>query len=127
MKLLKNLKTTKACGLDNIPNRLLKVAAPFIYLHLASLFNLSIKVGIFPAELKKAKISPIFKSGERDISDNYRPISVLTSIATVFERLIYDQLYAYITHNNLIDSRQSGFRSLHSTMTALLDMNNDWC
>ena len=127
LKLLKNLKTTKACGLDNIPNRLLKVAAPFIYLHLASLFNLSIKVGIFPAELKKAKISPIFKSGERDISDNYRSISVLTSIATVFERLIYDQLYAYLTHNNLIDSRQSGFRSLHSTMTALIDMNNDWC
>ena len=69
----------------NIPNRLLNVAAPFIYLHLASLFNLSIKVGIFPVELKKAKISPIFKSGERDIFDNYRPISVLTSIATVFE------------------------------------------
>ena len=68
-----------------------------------------------------------FKSGERNDPNNFRPISVLPTIARVFERLVYEQMYTYFTENNLIQPRQSGFRSLHSTVTALLDMTNQWC
>ena len=68
-----------------------------------------------------------FKSGERNDPNNFRPISVLSSIARVFERLVYEQMYTYFTENNLIQPRQSGFRSLHSTVIALLYMTNQWC
>ena len=70
---------------------------------------------------------PLFKSGERYDPNNFRPISVLPTIARVFERSVYEQMYAYFTENNLIQPRQSGFRSLHSTVTALLHMTNQWC
>ena len=52
---------------------------------------------------------------------------VVPTTARVFERLVYEQIYAYFTENNLIQPRQFGFRSLHSTVSALLDMTNQWC
>ena len=58
---------------------------------------------------------------------SYRPISVLPSIARVFERILFEQIYRHLSNNKLLYSRQSGFRSLHSTVSALLDMTNDWC
>ena len=58
--------------------------------------------------------------------NNYRPISIVPIVAKVFERIIYDQVYGYLTENNLISSQQSGFRSLHSTVTALLEATNNW-
>ena len=69
----------------------------------------------------------MFKAGERNDPNNYRPISILSTISRVFEKLVYEQIYNYLTKNNLSDSRQSGFRSLHSTVTALLDLTNQWC
>ena len=70
--------------------------------------------------------NPLFKQGERLDLNNYRPISVIPVVAKVFERIIYDQLYDYLTENNLISSHQSGFRSLHSTVTALLEATDNW-
>lgn len=60
------------------------------------------------------------------IQITYRPISVTPTISRLFEKLIYSQLESYLTENNLIYPRQSGFRSLHSTLTALLDLTNHW-
>ena len=61
-----------------------------------------------------------FQRGKSLHSDfNYRPISIVPIVAKVFERIIYDQVYSYVTENNLISSQQYGFRSLHSTVTAL--------
>ena len=91
------------------------------------MFNLSVKSGVFPNDWKLAKVSPIHKTGERNDANNYRPISVLPTIARIFEKLIYEQLYDYLCKNDILDSRQSGFRSLHSTVTALLDLTNQWC
>jgi len=72
------------------------------------------------------KVIPLFKQGERSDLNNYRPISIVPVVAKVFERNIYDQLYSYLTENNLISSCQSGFRSLHSTITALLEATDNW-
>ena len=90
------------------------------------IFNLSIITGVFPEEWKCSKVIPLFKQGERADMNNYRPISIIPVVAKVFERIIYDQLYAYLSDNNMIATHQSGFRSLHSTVTALLDATNNW-
>ena len=77
-------------------------------------------------EWKCAKVIPLFKEGNHSELNNYRPISIVPIVAMVFERIIYDQVYGYLTENNLISSQQSGFRSLHSTVTALLEATNNW-
>ena len=73
-----------------------------------------------------AKVTPAFKGGDRDDLGNYRPISVLPTIARIFEKLVYDQMYAYFFNNDLLGDRQFGFRSLHSTALALSKVTNTW-
>ena len=75
---------------------------------------------------KLARVVPIFKSGQSNDRSNYRPISVLPFLSRIFEKLIYNQLYDYLDKNRLLFSKQSGFRSLHSVVTCLLNCTNDW-
>ena len=83
--------------------------------------------GIFPDEWKSARVTPLYKnSGKRNDPTNYRPISVIPVVAKVFERVVYDQLYYYLTKNCILSRYQSGFRSLHSTVTALLEATDSW-
>ena len=90
-------------------------------------FNRSINTGIFPHDRKCSKVIPLFKKGERRHLNNYRPISIIPVVAKVFERVIYNQVYAFLVDNNLLTSSQSGFRGLHSTVTALrLEAINCW-
>ena len=58
--------------------------------------------------------------------NNYRPISVIAVVAEVFERITYDQVYAYLSEHSIISKSQSGFRSIHSTVTALLEATYSW-
>ena len=75
-----------------------------------------------------AKVSPIFKNGSKSALNSYRPISVIPTVANkIFEKIIYDRLYQYLNENGLLNSGQSDFRSLHSTLTALLETNDNWC
>ena len=115
----------KATGLDKIPNRLLKIAADVVTPSLTGVFNQSLMTGIFPSDWKLAEVSPIFKNGST--TNNYRPISVIPTVAKIFEKNICDQLYQYLNENFLFNSGQSCFRSLHSTLTALLETNDSWC
>jgi len=82
--------------------------------------------GLFPSQWKIAKVFPLYKKDDRTEAQNYRPISVLPAISKIFERAVYDQLYCYLNSNGLLSKNQSGFRSLHSTLTALLHLTNDW-
>ena len=76
--------------------------------------------------MKSCKGCPIFKSGEQTDCSNYRPISVLPFLSRKFEKLVYNQLYEYLDVNNHLFSHQSGFRSLQSVVTSLLNNTNDW-
>ena len=90
------------------------------------LFNWFLSVGHFPDNWKTARVASIFKTGSTQDKSNYRPISVLPVVSRLFEKLAFDQLYSYFNDNKLIVSDQSGFRSLHSTLTSLLRCTNDW-
>ena len=66
------------------------------------------------------------KKGARQDVNNYRPISIIPAVAKIFERIIYNQLYEYLNVNDLLANCQSGFRSIHSTLTSLLEATNSW-
>ena len=65
---------------------------------------------------------PLFKKGDQHILDNHRPISLLPVISKVFEKIVFDQLYQYLTDNDLIFTSQNGFRKLHSTELASIEL-----
>ena len=71
-------------------------------------------------------MNPIFNEGEKSDKSNYRPISVLPAISKLFENLASNQLYQYLDHNGLLSPNQSGVRRLHSTVTCLLKITDDW-
>ena len=117
--IVKKLVNGKAAGIHNIPNKVSKDSIDIIAPMLRDIFNLSIMTNSFPDELKILKVVAVHKAGDKEDPNNYRPIVVLPTIARVFEKLIYGELYNYFTENNLLGNKQFGFRSLHSTALAL--------
>ena len=113
LKQLHGLGDNKASGPDGIPSHILKLATTVISPSQTLIFNLTITTGIFPTDWKIARISPIHKSDTKDRMANYRPISIISIIAKVAEKLIYNQLYNYL-HNciKLLANFQHEFRPL---------------
>ena len=111
------MKTTE---LDKIPSKLLKMAASIVAPSLTDILTKSILTGIYPTEWKLAMVTSIFKKDLTSDLDNYRPISVIPLASKVLGKLVYDQLYHYLNDNKLLSSYESGLRSLHRTLTALL-------
>ena len=89
------------------------------------MFIQSIITGTFPEEWKEARVSSLYKNGAKNGPSNYRPISVIPNVSKIYGKKIYDQLYDYLNTYNLLTHCQSGFRSFHSTLTALLEATND--
>ena len=83
--------------------------------------NLSFSKGIFPFQMKIAKVIPIFKSGDKSQFNNYRPISVLSQFSKILEKLFHERLKTYIDKHVLRSDNQYGFRSNRSTSLALLE------
>ena len=110
-KELTKLKFTKATGLDGLTARLLKYAAPVKAKPITYLVDLTISTGVIPSEWKDARVTPIFKSGERNDENNYRPISVLPLVSKVMERAVQVQFLAFLTVHDLLSVNQSGFRN----------------
>ena len=106
----------KSVGLDRKPNNLLKIASHVVAPSLTAKFATSISM--LPQEWKTSRVSPVYKSGTRNNPSNHRPIFVISTV--------YDQLYEYLSGSSLLNVCQSGFRSLHSTLTALLEATNSW-
>ena len=119
-------KTSKSFGSDSISCYFLKLALPFIENSLACLFNTSLETSQFPDSWKLARVTSIFKEGDKADKSNYRPISVLPVISRLFEKLVANQLYQHMYDNGLFSSEQSGFLRLHSTVTCLLKNTDDW-
>lgn len=114
--IIKGLKNRKAPGMDGIQNVLLKNLSKKSVILLTKIFNGCIKIGYFPTQFKCAKVIPILKSGKdpkRPLS--YRPISLLSSLGKILERVILKRLTKFAEETNILAKEQFGFRSEHST------------
>ena len=120
------VKTGKSFGIDNISSYFLKLALPFIENSLAFMFNTSIETSMSPDSWKIARVTPIYKNGDRADKSNYRPISVLPVISRLFERLVTNQVYQHMEDNGLFSSGQSAYLRLHPTVTHLLKNTDYW-
>ena len=100
--LLSGLSSNKATGIDKISSKIIKIAAPVFSDSLTHIFNQSIAQSFFPDEWKIARVVPLFKNGQRNLPENYRPISVLPVISKIMERIMYDQLYEYVTEAGIL-------------------------
>ena len=123
---LQNVQMGKSTGLDKISTKLLKLAGDTIIESLLKIFNLSLKTGIFPDDWKLAKVTLIYKSEDKTLCENYRPISVISNVAKIFEKLVCKQLNTFLENNSIIAKNQLGFRRNHSTKTSLLHSTETW-
>ena len=120
LEIVNNLKDKKSAGHDGIDNYLLKKIINSIVDPLIHLLNFSITSGLVPKNMKIAKVIPIFKKGDKQEVNNYRPISLLTGISKILERIIYTRLINFLQINDIFSNFQFGFRKKHSTSHALL-------
>ena len=113
-RLLNQLDTKKATGLDRIPCKLLKPSGSIVGPSLAYIFKSCRDAEIFPNEWKITKVTPLFKKGSKRELGNYRPISLLPLISKIFEKIIYRQLYDYLQDNSLLNTYQSPGLSINA-------------
>jgi hypothetical protein len=120
--IIKLLSGNKACGHDEVSACVLKSVYMSIAKPLTHIFNLSFNIGEFPTRLKLAKVVPIFKSEDKLLVSNYRPISVLSVFSKVLERLMYNRMLLFIEKHAILSTNQFGFREDHSTSMALIKL-----
>jgi hypothetical protein len=120
-KITDNLKNC-ATGWDNLPSSVIKCNKNVFSPLLAHVINLSLCQGIFPKELKLGNIIPILKSGKINEVTNYRPISLLTTLSKIYERVFCNRLLSFLNKNKILYDLQFGFRDSHSTYLAMLSL-----
>ena len=118
---------TKSCALDPIPTWLLKKCEDELIPVLTLIVNTSLSCAEFPKELKRAFLTPLIKKIilDAEILKNYRPVSNLSFLSKLIERIVCVQLVNHLDKNGLYEVFQSAYRQLHSTETALLRVQND--
>ena len=117
--IIKAMKNKKSCGMDGISSETLKCCSPIIERHLALAFNKCIDEGVFPDIFKIAKVVPLFKKGDEKDPANYRPISLLSSLSKVFEKILHNRMIRFTEKNDLICPMQYGFRNNMSCVDAI--------
>ena len=124
------LKTKYSCGHDELSNALIKdifvsIREPFNYI-----VNLSLSLSVFPTDMKVAKVNPLHKGGSTEDCDNLRPISLLPVLSKILEKVVFYRTIAHMERENIIYSRQFGFRKGHSTSDAIMtlagEVLNSW-
>ena len=116
------IDSSKSCGPNSISSNLLKNHAKAFFSPVKDMINSSFLEGAFPDTLKIAQVCTVFKKGERDLRENYRPISLLSNLSKLFERAMHSRVYAFFDNFGLFFDLQFGFRKQHSTSHALLSI-----
>ena len=124
-KIISKLNANKAHGVDNISIAMLKLCNEEVLLPLKLIFQKCLSGGKFPSSWKKANVQPVHKKESRQSKKNYRPISLLPICSKIFEKILFDAMYAFLNENRLLSKHQSGFRPGDSTINQLLSITND--
>ena len=127
LKILRS-SNSKSCDLDPIPTALVKKCADILATPITNIINYSLREGSFPNCFKTAYVTPpLLKKPnlDRNLLKNYRPVSNLSFISKLIEKVVAKQLNNYIDSEGLSNVNQSTYRRLHSTESALLKIQND--
>ena len=122
------LKSTNASfDLDPFPTRLLKHYIDYLIVPITAIINLSMREGVVPPDFKQALVTPLIKKKTlcRNEFKNYRPISNLSFLSKILEKIVAKRLNAHIEEHLLSNHVQSAYKRFHSTETALLKIHND--
>ena len=125
-KKLLNINPAKSPGPEGWPLLALKETAEQICTPLSILFSKSLDEGTLPHDWKSACVTPIFKKGNRHLPNNYRPISLTSSIVRLMESIIKDEIYDHLNSNHLLSVNQHGFMPGRSCTTQLLIAMDYW-
>ena len=117
-----NINIHKSCGPTSIPTNILKYLVNDIASPLSLIINLALTSGVHPDKLKIAKVIPIFKKGSKLKTCNYRPISLLSNLNKMFEKIVFSRVYGFLEKNYIIYKNQYGFRAKHSTEHTLINL-----
>ena len=118
---------SKSCDLDPIPTNILKALLDILIKPITTIINLSLESGTFPISFKEAHVTPLLKKSNLPVNNlkNYRPVSNLSFISKIIEKVVSNRLQAHINSNKLNNPMQSAYRKSHSTETALLRVHNE--
>ena len=125
--ILETLQIGKAVGHDRISHHMLKNTSSSVCKPLQIIFNSSLQCGKFPSSWKSALVIALFKKGIKSDPSNYRPISLLSCVGKVFERVVYKYIYNFLIDNSLLYKYQSGFMHGHSTVHQLIEIYHNIC
>ena len=123
--LINSLNPNKASGPNSIPTFVLHLLKDEICSPICKILNLSLSTGQHPDIFKIAKATAVFKKGSRLLVSNYRPISLLSNINKILEKLVFSRMFKFLDENNCIYSHQFGFRPKHSTNHALVNITEN--
>lgn len=112
---MKTIKPKNSSGPDKISSKIIKEIFPAISIPLRYLINLSLQTGFIPERFKVAKVIPIYKSGQKNLFTNYRPISLLSSFSKILEKVVATQMNRYLRAKNILYIHQYSFRKGHNT------------
>ena len=114
------MSIVKACQKDGIPTKAIKINKDIFAGFIAKDFNNCVDVGVFADDLKHADVTPVHKKKDKSDKINYRPVSILTNISKIYDKLIYNQPYDYF--DDILSPGQCGFWKRFSTQHCLLVM-----
>ena len=117
-QVIKGLKNKSSPGFDEIPTSLVKQCLCYFIKPMVHIYNVSLQTGIFPDTMKKAKIKPLLKKGNRRDVKNYRPVSIISVFYKPLEKLMHNRLLLFLKRHNILTCEQHGFMKSKSTETA---------
>ena len=122
---IKKLNQRKSCGPDGIGAKVIKLCPMIVAENLCLIYNKAIEIGKYPMALKVAKVIALFKKGDKNQPNNYRPISLLSCFNKIFEKLLCKRLVKFLEVNRILFEYQYGFRKLYSTTLALIEFTDN--
>ena len=120
LKIIRSLNINKAHGHDDISIRMIKICDESLLKPLLILFKNSLKLSCYPDIWKKSNIIPAHKKNDKQLLNNYRPISLLPIFGKTFEKIILNRIYDFLLKEELLNPNQSGFRPSDSCINQLL-------